>query len=102
MVLEVRGAGGMGALLAEDMQFEKDEHGQIITAEEDAGGFASEDEEDESDFDDNDLADFDDDTMRELERKRRARAQEAAEHRKELRRKSQELGAEKAKAHEKE
>ena len=47
-------------------------------------------------------ADFDDDTMRELERKRRARAQEAAEHRKELRRKSQELGAEKAKAHEKE
>lgn len=78
MVVEVRGAGGLGVLAAEDMQAERDEFGNLVYEE----------EEEESDFDENDLADFDDDTMGELAKNRAKRAAEEKQHRDELRRRS--------------
>jgi len=82
MVVEVRGAGGLGAIAAEDMMLERDEQGNVVQHQDD--------EESESD-DDGDLADFDPDTMDELTRKRMERAREAEEHRKVLRKRSMEV-----------
>lgn len=78
MVVEVRGAGGMGALAADDMMIERDDQGNAIF----------EVESEESDFEDADLAEFDPDTMDELTRKRMERAREADERRKALRKSS--------------
>lgn len=80
MVVDVRGGGGMGVLMAEDSQYERDEFGNIIfKADED-----DDDEEDESESD-GELADFDDDTMKELHEKRREREREAKERQEQLR-----------------